>query len=268
MAQASSHEIHARSTRSQIRWRVVLRMSLLLALGALIVVKGVRGELLLYVNGIYVHLILAAGMTMIALGYIAGLNWIGRNGSTPPPHDHHTGGHFHVSARVEALGYALLTVPLVIGVLVPARPLGTAALNAQTNTGGQAVPSGRLKTLGQLDDDSSRWTLLDWNAALTRTPDPQTLIGKPVSIIGFAASGDGGLGVGHFTVARFVVICCTADGNALTLPVQWQVVPPRDTWVQVTGTLAVRTVDGKPVPYVAATRVQVIPQPGQPYLYP
>lgn len=254
-----------RPVRIVVQWRTLIRVSLLVALGGMLVVKTARGGLLLYVNGVYVHLILAAGVVMIALGYLAGLHWLGTGESS---HRHHRqAGHTHVTGRMEIFGYAVLTIPLLFGLLVPARPLGTAALSAQTNASGQAVPTGRLKTLGQLNDDSSRWTLLDWNAALTGTREVQTLTGKPVSLVGFAASGDGGLG-GYFTVARFVVICCTADGNAITLPVHWSPIPARDTWMQITGTLAVESVGGKPVPYIAATKVAPVPQPGQPYLYP
>ncbi len=253
---------------SHIAWGPTLRMVLLTGLGAMLVVKVLRGGVLLYVNGVYTRLILAAGITLVVLGYIAGLRWLTRRDARPARHLHAGGDHAHATGRVEAAGYALLAVPLLLGLLVPARPLGSAALDARGNGGGQAVPSSRLKTLTDLGNDSSRWTLLDWTAVIIQTPDVRTLNGKPIAVTGFAAPGEGGLGAGYFTLARFVIVCCTADGNAVTLPVKWDAPPARDTWVQVMGKLAIGTVNGKATPYIAASTLQTIPQPSQPYLYP
>jgi uncharacterized repeat protein (TIGR03943 family) len=241
-------------------------MVLLIGLGAMLVVKVHTGHILLYVNGVYIRLILAAGIAFIVLGYIAGLRWLVRRGEAEERHDHD--GHSHATGRIEALGYALLAVPLLLGLLVPAHPLGSAAVASRSSgTGSVSVRSG-TQALSALGADTGRWTLLDWALAVNQTPDVRTLAGKPVSVVGFVAPGDGGLGAGYLTVARFVIVCCVADGNAVTLPVQWDAPLNRDTWVQVAGTIAIGTAGGTPTPYIAATSVQPIPQPGQPYLYP
>lgn len=250
-----------------IQWGPTLRMVLLIALGAMLVVKVVTGRILLYVNGIYIRLILAAGISYIILGYIAGLRWLAVRRNTADTHSHDD--HGHASGRIEALGYATLAIPLLIGLLVPAHPLGSSAVASRSNdpAGGASV-GGRLKSLGELGDASDRWTLLDWTAAVAQTSDARTLVGKPVNLIGFVAQGNSGFGPGYLTVARFVIVCCVADGNAVTLPVRWDSPSPRDTWVQVSGTLATGMIDGKATPYIAATALQAIPQPSQPYLYP
>ncbi len=242
-------------------------MVLLIGLGAMLVVKVATGGILLYVNGIYTRLILAAGIAFIVLGYIAGLRWLVQRTAAAP---HHTDDdHAHATGRIEALGYAMLTIPLLLGLLIPAHPLGASAVASRSNgTGGGPNATTRLKTISQLDAASDRWTLLDWTAALTQTPDVRTLVGKPVKLVGFVAEGKSGLGPGYFTVARFVIVCCVADGNAVTLPVKWDSPLKRDTWVQITGTLATGTADGTVAPYIAATDVTNIPQPSQPYLYP
>ncbi len=250
-----------------IQWGPTLRMVLLIGLGAMLVVKVATGRILLYVNGVYTRLILAAGIGFIVLGYIAGLRWLAARGDAAHSHDHD--GHAHATGRIEALGYAMLAIPLLLGLLVPAHPLGSSAVASRSNgTTSGASASGRLKTLGELGDNSDRWTLLDWTAAIAQTPDARALSGKPVNLIGFIAQGDSGFGPGYLTVARFVIVCCVADGNAVTLPVHWDTSPPRDTWVQVSGTLATGPVGGKATPYIAATALQAIPQPSQPYLYP
>jgi len=245
----------------RVQWGPTLRMVLLLALGAMLVVKAVTGGLLLYVNGLYVGLILAAGLATVAIGYVAGLAWLVRRDARPARHlAFGEGDHAHATGRVEAVGFALLAVPLLVGLLVPARPLGASALDGR----GDAAPaSGSLRSLEALGDDSARYTLLDWRAALSQTADPRTLSGRPVSVVGFVSRA----GEDDFTLSRFVVVCCVADGSAVSLPVRGGGSFGRDAWVRVNGTLAF-TGGSKPEPYIAATTAEAVPQPGQPYLYP
>lgn len=249
---------HRHRGRIRMQWGPTLQMVLLIGLGAMLVVKVATGGILLYVNGVYTRLILAAGIAFIILGYIAGLRWFTQQRDDA-----------HATGRIEALGYAMLAVPLLLGLLLPAHPLGSAAVASRLNTTSSGPnASGRLKAISQLDTASDRWTLLDWTAAIAQIPDVHTLVGKPVTLVGFVAEGNSGLGSGYFTVARFVIVCCVADGNAVTLPVRWEPPLKRDTWVQIVGTLATDTVDGKATPYIAATSVENVPQPSQPYLYP
>jgi len=251
-----------------VRWGPTLQMVLLIGLGAMLVVKVATGRILLYVNGVYTRLILAAGIAFIVLGYIAGLRWLAERRDTGHRH-RPDDDHAHATGRIEALGYAVIAIPLLLGLLVPAHPLGSSAVASRSNGAGSGPnANSRLKAISELDTASDRWTLLDWTAAITQTPDARTLVGKPVSLVGFVAAGDGGLGPGYFTVARFVIVCCVADGNAVTLPVKGDPSLKRDTWVHVTGTLVTGTVDGKAAPYIAATAVEIVPQPSQPYLYP
>ncbi len=264
-----THPPPRRDGRWRVQWGPTLRMVLLIGLGAMLVVKVATGHILLYVNGVYTRLILAAGISFIVLGYIAGLRWMVRRAETHQGDHHDHDDHSHATGRIEALGYAMLAIPLLLGLLVPAHPLGASAVASRTNaTGNGPSVNSRLKAVAELDTNSDRWTLLDWTAALAQTPNVRALAGKPVHLVGFVAQGDGGLGAGYFTVARFVIVCCIADGNAITLPVKWEPPLKRDTWVQITGTLTIGMADGKAVPSIAATAVESIPQPSQPYLYP
>ncbi len=175
----------------------------------------------------------------------------------------------HATGRIEALGYAMLAIPLLLGLLIPAHPLGSSAVASRSNgTNGGANVNSRLKAIGELDAASDRWTLTRLDCrdhANARCAHARRQAGR---LVGFVAQGDSGFGAGYFTVARFVIVCCVADGNAVTLPVKWEQPLKRDTWVQITGTLATGTVEGKAAPYIAATAVESIPQPSQPYLYP
>lgn len=248
----------------RVQWGPTLRMILLLALGAMLVVKTTTGGVLLYVNGLYVGLIFVAGVAMVAIGYVAGLEWLVRRDTRLSRHlAFGDGDHAHATGRAEAVGFALLAVPLLLGLLVPARPLGASALDGRGDVG---ATSGRLRSIEALGEDSARWTLLDWTAALAQTPDPRTLAGRPVSLVGFVSRA----GAEEFTLSRFIVVCCVADGNAVSLPVRGgggEGAFARDQWVRVSGTLAF-TAGGKPEAYIAAAQAERVPQPGQPYLYP
>jgi len=79
-------------------------MVLMLALGAMLVVKVASGGVLLYVNGVYTRLILAAGLGMLIIGYVAGLEWLVRRDTRPVRHLHFGEEHHHATGRVEALG--------------------------------------------------------------------------------------------------------------------------------------------------------------------
>jgi hypothetical protein len=63
-------------------------MVLLIAIGEMLVVKVARGGVLDYVNSVYTRLILASGLALLILGYIAGLRWLVRQGERPARHLH------------------------------------------------------------------------------------------------------------------------------------------------------------------------------------
>jgi uncharacterized membrane protein YcgQ (UPF0703/DUF1980 family) len=144
-----------RDDRWRVQWGPTLRMVLLIGLGAMLVVKVATGHILLYVNGIYTRLILAAGISFIVLGYIAGLRWMVRRADTTHRDDHDD--HGHATGRIEALGYAMLAIPLLLGLLVPAHPLGASAVASRTNaTGSGPSVNSRLKAVSELDTASDR----------------------------------------------------------------------------------------------------------------
>jgi uncharacterized repeat protein (TIGR03943 family) len=162
----------------------------------------------------------------------------------------------------------MLLVPLTLGLLLPARPLDSAALD-QRGFNVVALPD-REARLRALNDDTRQWTLLDWTQALQGEVDPSRLAGQPVALIGFVYGNARGLQPGEFSVVRFVVSCCAADGLAVGMPVRWNgPTPDRDTWVAVSGTLAVAPgASGDHRAVIDAAAVERIDPPDTPYLYP
>jgi putative membrane protein len=81
------------------------------------------------------------------------------------------------------------------------------------------------------------------------------------------------LPVGQFFVSRIILSCCAADGFAVAMLVDWTpsaVSLEQDMWVHVTGPVdtAYLADDPEAIPLIKAERVEIIPAPDEPYLYP
>lgn len=114
--------------------------------------------------------------------------------------------------------------------------------------------------------DTQGWNLLDWSAALNNPQRAAQLAGERLDVTGFVIQPANRNGR-SFMLARYVVVCCTADSTALKLPVE----TTRNTdlengqWVRVQGVVA-RDANGST--WFSATTLEPIAQPAQPYLYP
>jgi uncharacterized repeat protein (TIGR03943 family) len=170
--------------------------------------------------------------------------------------------------RGDLLALVWLAVPLVIGLVIPARPLASTALELQTparpNRASRLPETPLAWAGGALDLDTRQLASLS-----ARDPMLQGLDGQHVSLVGFVyRTAD--LPEDRFRVGRFVVRCCTADAIALSFLVHYDRSSEltRDAWVSINGTVA--RIDGSTqmLPIVEAEQVTIVPQPSRPYLYP
>jgi uncharacterized repeat protein (TIGR03943 family) len=193
--------------------------------------------------------------------------WLTARGTA---HDHADDGHEHTTLSWKSPALLALLVPVILGLLVPPRALGSAAINTQgfSNTGTGMRTVQELGNSGAVGDPS-QWTLLDYVNALVYTPDHPQLQGQPIETTGFVWRNDE-MAEGQFYVSRFVVSCCSADGLAIFLPVQWQgsETLENDSWVRVRGTVGLSEIEGEPAAVIEAAEIIPIEQPAQPYLYP
>ena len=93
--------------------------------------------------------------------------------------------------------------------------------------------------------------------------------GAEANVNGFVYH-DPDLGEDEFWLVRFTVSCCVADPSAMSLLVHW---PDAETlednqWVQVAGQIDAAQLDNRNLPSLDAVKVELIPSPNQPYLYP
>jgi uncharacterized repeat protein (TIGR03943 family) len=228
---------------------VVTEAVLLHGIAALLLVAWLRGTLAFYIHPRYTPLILVCAFVLFLMA-----------GVRMRVHAHNPDG-----AKL-TWSHALVALPLLVGVLVPARPLGAEMLAGRgldaTFTSRAVAPTTR-----QITGEPDSWNLWEWSMALAMQGD--ALQGKPVDVVGFVFP-DERLGTEAFYVVRYTVTCCAADAAAVALPVRWDesATFPADSWVQVQGTLGTITHNGQTMPAIIAATVVPVEQPGRPYLLP
>jgi uncharacterized repeat protein (TIGR03943 family) len=240
-----------------------LQALLLLALFLFLMGKVINNQLAWYIN---LRFVLLTEVGIVFLAILAQRLFTEvrqlRQRDSDEELDH---GHDHSPASVNLW---IMLIPLLIGVLVPAKPLDASAVSAKglsTSSGLISADStGRL-----LETESEQRNILDWVKLFYFEKDLNPFIGQQASVIGFVYH-DEALAAGQFVVSRFIISCCAADGYAVGMVVE----PPQgvtfeqDTWVQVKGTVEVLDYNGTPSPLIRAETVEVVAQPEQPYLYP
>lgn len=182
--------------------------------------------------------------------------------------DSHDHSHDH-SHALGLSGFLLISLPIILGLLVPPRPLGVAALqNREVSAGGLGSVLPAAVRSAQVQDSRER-TILDWVLAFHEGRRPaETDIADVIGFVYLADSSD----EVEFTLTRFVVGCCAADAMAVGLPVSLAAgLPPEEEleegqWVRVSGRFA--TPAGNELPVLMAEQLEAVPEPSQPYLYP
>jgi uncharacterized repeat protein (TIGR03943 family) len=253
-----------------LRTQRSLQALVLAGLGLFLLHKIWSGTLYWYINERFLVLVLLAAIGFLALARIV---LPGR--MAPQGHDHehepagpeHDHGAEHGSAAA-GWGLLLLATPLILGLVLPARPLGSSAIaNRGINTSAPLTAGNAAPV--QLELASTERNVLDWVRAFNYAENPAEYAGQAADVVGFVYHDDR-LAEGQFLVSRFAVTCCSADATAIGLLVSWPGAEALETntWVRVRGPVAVGTFAGRPIPLVAAEALEGVDAPAQPYLYP
>lgn len=222
----------------------------------------VDGKLYYYIGPRFAWLALVAVCLFILL---AGAYNLVRRGNDHSGHDDHPHDHEHAPDTQESIWPVLITaIPLILAVVVPAKPLGADAIASRGVSTGFA---GRGSTA--ITVDPSARTVLDWAQAISATSDPSALDGQQADAIGFVYR-DPRFGRNQFMLTRFAITCCVADALAIGVVVQSEKSPQlqADSWVHVKGPFKSGQLDGQSMPVLMAVEVSPIQPPDQPYLYP
>lgn len=269
--------------------QAALKGLLLLGLGIFLFTRITTGTLNYYISQRFDWLTVAAvlGLLVVGLSYRYLLQEVeetpddlghersGEAGSTAAGDGHHLShdhGHHESHDHSHSLGWSglvLISLPIVLGLLVPPRPLGVAALQNREISGGgldSVLPAAAGSTLVR---ESSERTILDWVLAFHQGERPSET--DTADVVGFVYL-DEASDEAAFTLTRFVVGCCAADAMAVGLPVSLAAGLPSEEaleegqWVRVVGRFAASA--GNSIPVLLAEQLDAVPEPNQPYLYP
>jgi putative membrane protein len=179
-------------------------------------------------------------------------------------HDDHEGDH-HGKASWWPL--IITALPLVLGMVIPAKPLGASAIDARGVSMDVAVASGTSGS--ELTIVPSERNILDWVRVMNTISDPAELNGQEADVVGFVYR-DPRFADNQFMVGRFTLTCCVADALAIGVVVQTDSTfsLEDDTWVRVTGVFAQGALEDQEMPVLIATAIERVQEPEQPYLYP
>ncbi len=265
----SLNPVQQRSTLNTIQWMGWVKTGLLFGLALYFAYNILTGNLTNYINERFAWLSYLAVALFVVLGGANLIELLRQRPAAedsldeidlfarPDPQTHGSGG---ISWSV----LAIIAVPLLLGTLIPSRPLGANAIDGNISISAASVTGAQTFTT-----DPLKWNVLDWLRAFNAQDDATSFNGKQADVIGFVYK-EPTLDEQHFMVARFTVSCCVADAAAIGLPVDWAETAalPQDTWVRVKGSFEVGSFRGDTVPILIAESVEVVTQPEHPYLYP
>jgi|FLYN01.1.fsa_nt_gi uncharacterized repeat protein (TIGR03943 family) len=240
--------------------QALLKTGLLLGLGLYFLYNILSGNLANYINARFAWLSYLAVVLFLLLGVSSAYDLLQQRKRKAHDHDH---DHDHAHLSWPAL--AIIAIPLVLGTLIPSRPLGADAVGGSISV--NAVSTG--SNWSAFTTNPLEWNVLDWLRAFNNSEDIASFNGQQADVIGFVYK-EPTFGENRFMVARFTISCCVADSSAIGLPVAWQEADalPADTWVRVQGAFQVGEFRGDTLPILQASSVEVVPQPEHPYLYP
>jgi uncharacterized repeat protein (TIGR03943 family) len=250
-----------------------LQALLLLLLGLFIGSRLWSGQITWYINTRFLPLTLLGTVGLLVL---ARALFVDREQPLDGLHDNapgygHTDGEGEphgTPAGATPWGLLVFLLPLIIGLVVPHRPLGSEALANRGLSAIAPLRAGGSDQPLQLALAPSERTILDWIRAFNLAEDPSAEEGLPADVVGFAYH-DPRLPAGQVLLGRFALTCCVADAMAIGLIVEGddlgQMVD--NAWYRVQGTIHLASLDGQPIPLILAEQVDEVPMPEQPYLY-
>ena len=253
------------------KFQSAVKALLLLGLGLFLYSRIANGTLYFYISERYAWLTMVAvvGLLIVAISYRRNFGH-DHDHEHDHAHDHHHhdhAGHDHNHGLTWG-GIVLVSLPIVLGLLVPPQPLGASAMeNREIDIGGaNSVMPAVVRSVAE--KDPLQRNILDWVTSFRGAPTSgESFNGVEAEVIGFVyheLEGEDNA----FWVARFIVGCCVADASPVALAVEWGQAAdlPEGEWVRVRGRF--RETPGAPAPVLVAERVDVVPAPNQPYLYP
>ena len=227
------------------------------------------GKILFYINRRFVFIILLAGVALIGLATVVLGRNLKKDAAEENVHVHGDESAGHTNKGPSILNLVILGVPLLLGIILPPRPLSSSVVATHGINSSAPLAKLRDSSTTAVSLSSTQKSVLDWVADFNSAADPAKFTGQQVHVTGFVYH-DPRMSGSQFLVGRFVVTCCVADALALGMVVNWPEAGKftDNSWVQVDGTVTVENLSGQRLPGIDASRVSLINTPDQPYLFP
>ncbi|MCL4869522.1 MAG: TIGR03943 family protein [Anaerolineae bacterium] len=234
---------------------------ILIATGLFLYSRVLNNSILFYINQRFITLTVAAaiGFIIVAVSYYR---------RAMHDHDHDHGDHGdHEHGNLTWLGWLIVAIPVIFGLLVQPQPLGAAAVGNREINISSVTSVTAPQSQGRINLQVGEKTIVDWLVEFQRR-EPTQFNGEKAIVTGFVYR-DERFGDERFLVARFILSCCVADASPVGLVVQWpeSLELPQDQWVEVRGHFEVGLFEGLEIPILIADEVKPIPAPSNPYLY-
>lgn len=239
--------------------------------GILMLQYWLTGKLYLLIHPNFFGLVIGCGIVLLAMGLLKIREiWMQMNrfARIQQFNGQNTGNLQHINLFPPGWGSTLLLAVAILGLMVTPRVFAS-------DTAIQLGVTDLLST-GRVQPQSFRpsirpedRSLVDWARTLSVYPEPDSYIGQKANVQGFVIHPPD-IGEEYIFLARFVITCCAADVYPVGLPVKLpknQKRYPADIWLEVEGEMITETLGGKRNLTIAASSVQEIPQPRNPYSY-
>ncbi|NEP03206.1 MAG: TIGR03943 family protein [Symploca sp. SIO2E9] len=163
---------------------------------------------------------------------------------------------------------ALLLTAAIAGLLVTPKVFASQTAIKRGVTDLAIASRVQPQAFGSLNKPQER-SLIEWVRTLYVYPEPDAYTGQSVKVQGFVVHPPN-LPPQYLLISRFVITCCAADAYPVGLVVKLdshrQAYPP-DTWLEIKGQMITETLDGKRQLAIAASSLEKITEPKNPYYY-
>jgi uncharacterized repeat protein (TIGR03943 family) len=227
--------------------------------GVLMLRYWLTGRLGLLIHPNYFWLAIAAGFALLIIAFFQGWKIL----VTPP-----LPSVRHITLFPPGWMSGVLLVAAIAGLLITPRPFTSDTALQRGLADSLTVTRARPQSFRATLRPENR-SLVDWVRTLDVYPEPDAYTGQKVKVQGFVVYSPN-LSDQYLTLTRFVITCCAADAYPIGLPVKLshsrQTYPP-DRWFQVQGKMITETLAGKRQLVIAATSLEPIPEPANPFAY-
>ena len=165
--------------------------------------------------------------------------------------------------------FVISSLMVLTAALFPAQAINYVNVdNTNQNNSPSNHPKINIQSGEVVDLPQGSITLLDW-LKLFSGEDMRQYQGKEINVTGFLTHNTS-FRAGQFSINRMTLTCCIADPVPVGLGVEWKEDNSltEGSWIQVQGTVNIINLNGESVPEILASRVDIISQPLQPYLFP